>query len=299
MLLGRKMIILGAHLSIAGGLHKSLELADKYNCNALQIFTKNSNTWKERVLKEEEIVKFRKRWKKLKIQQIASHTSYLINIASPDRELWTKSVEALEKELFRSALLKIPMVVLHPGAHRGTGEKAGISLIAAAINDVFEKTATTNTVLLLETTAGQGTQIGYRFEQLAEIAETVENKERLGFCLDTCHIFAAGYDIRDTSSYEKTLKEFNQILGLNRLFLIHLNDSKKPLGSKVDRHEHIGEGHIGGNAFRLIMNDHRLENIPKIIETPKLKEGIEQDPVNLERLRNMVKDNQQPVRVAA
>ncbi len=299
MLLGRKMIILGAHLSIAGGLHKSLELADKYNCNALQIFTKNSNTWKERVLKEEEIVKFRKRWKKLKIQQIASHTSYLINIASPDRELWTKSVEALEKELFRSALLKIPMVVLHPGAHRGTGEKAGISLITAAINDVFEKTATTNTVLLLETTAGQGTQIGYRFEQLAEIAETVENKERLGFCLDTCHIFAAGYDIRDTSSYEKTLKEFNQILGLNRLFLIHLNDSKKPLGSKVDRHEHIGEGHIGGNAFRLIMNDHRLENIPKIIETPKLKEGIEQDPVNLERLRNMVKDNQQPVRVAA
>ncbi len=299
MLLGRKMIILGAHLSIAGGLHKSLELADKYNCNALQIFTKNSNTWKERVLKEEEIVKFRKRRKKLKIQQIASHTSYLINIASPDRELWTKSVEALEKELFRSALLKIPMVVLHPGAHRGTGEKAGISLIAAAINDVFEKTATTNTVLLLETTAGQGTQIGYRFEQLAEIAETVENKERLGFCLDTCHIFAAGYDIRDTSSYEKTLKEFNQILGLNRLFLMHLNDSKKPLGSKVDRHEHIGEGHIGGNAFRLIMNDHRLENIPKIIETPKLKEGIEQDPVNLERLRNMVKDNQQPARVAA
>ncbi len=299
MLLGRKMIILGAHLSIAGGLHKSLELADKYNCNALQIFTKNSNTWKERVLKEEEIVKFRKRRKKLKIQQIASHTSYLINIASPDRELWTKSVEALEKELFRSALLKIPMVVLHPGAHRGTGEKAGISRITAAINDVFEKTATTNTVLLLETTAGQGTQIGYRFEQLAEIAETVENKERLGFCLDTCHIFAAGYDIRDTSSYEKTLKEFNQILGLNRLFLMHLNDSKKPLGSKVDRHEHIGEGHIGGNAFRLIMNDHRLENIPKIIETPKLKEGIEQDPVNLERLRNMVKDNQQPVRVAA
>ncbi len=299
MLLGRKMIILGAHLSIAGGLHKSLELADKYNCNALQIFTKNSNTWKERVLKEEEIVKFRKRRKKLKIQQIASHTSYLINIASPDRELWTKSVEALEKELFRSALLKIPMVVLHPGAHRGTGEKAGISRITAAINDVFEKTATTNTVLLLETTAGQGTQIGYRFEQLAEIAETVENKERLGFCLDTCHIFAAGYDIRDTSSYEKTLKEFNQILGLNRLFLMHLNDSKKPLGSKVDRHEHIGEGHIGGNAFRLIMNDHRLENIPKIIETPKLKEGIEQDPVNLERLRNMVKDNQQPARVAA
>ncbi len=284
------VIILGAHLSIAGGLHKSLELAMKYRCNALQIFTKNSNTWKERHLEEREIEKFCELKAKSQIVKMASHTSYLINIASPDDVLWKKSVSALKNEFIRSSLLGIPFVVLHPGAHKGVGEKRGISLVSRAINKVLDETYSTGVILLLETTAGQGTNIGYRFEQLAQIAEAIENKKRIGFCLDTCHVFAAGYDIRNKTSYENTLAQFDSILGLNKLYLFHLNDSKKPLGSRIDRHEHIGEGFIGYDAFQLIMNDARLKYIPKVIETPKLKNGIEQDPVNLERLRNMVRE---------
>jgi len=289
LFLGQIMIILGAHLSIAGGLHKSLELARKYECNALQIFTKNSNTWKERFLRRDEIEKFHRLKEDVDIVQLASHTSYLINIASPDDALWSKSVVALENEFTRSSQLGIPFIVLHPGAHRGAGERSGILRIALAINRVFERTKAANVMLLLETTAGQGTQIGYRFEQLAEIAEKIEDKSRLGFCLDTCHVFAAGYDISDRASYENTLRKFDSILGLDNLCLLHLNDSKKPLGSRIDRHEHIGEGCIGEDAFGFIMNDPRLEEIPKIIETPKHKNGVEQDPVNLAKLRSMVK----------
>ncbi len=284
------MVILGAHLSIAGGLHKALELAVRYGCNALQIFTKNSNTWKERILEDGEISRFRELKEKLGLFEIASHTSYLINIASPDRNLRERSMNALTQELIRSSLLGLPYVVLHPGAHRGSGEKQGILRIAEAINRVFDRTEALDVILLLETTAGQGTQIGYRFEQLADIAQKVENKQRLGFCLDTCHVFAAGYDLRTPGAYEKTVKEFVSTLGLQRLRLIHLNDSKKPLGSKVDRHEHIGEGQIGSEGFSCIMKDPRLSNIPKIIETPKFKNKVEQDPVNLKVLRDMAGD---------
>ncbi len=282
------MVILGAHLSIAGGLHRALELAGRYGCNALQIFTKNSNTWKERVLKPGEISKFRELREQLELFQIASHTSYLINIASPDSTLWKRSLGALVNELNRSDLLDIPFVVLHPGAHRGAGEKEGIERIAEAINRAFEQTGSASVTLLLETTAGQGTQIGYRFEQLAEIAGRVEDAERLGFCLDTCHVFAAGYDLSSPSGYKRSMEEFVSVLGLGKLYIIHLNDSKRPLGSRVDRHEHIGEGHIGIEGFRCIMNDPRLRDIPKIIETPKFKDGIEQDPRNLRVLKSLV-----------
>ncbi len=291
------MVILGAHLSIAGGLHRAIETAKSYQCNALQIFTKNSNTWKERFLSDEEVEKFRGARENCHIIEIAAHTSYLINLASFDDHIWFRSRAALKQEFLRCFSLQIRLVVLHPGAHKGKGERKGIERIVSAINHVFEETADFNGCLLLETTAGQGSHLGYRFEQLAAISEKIEQKHRIGYCLDTCHIFAAGYDIRTEEGYEKTMGEFARILGLENLRLIHLNDSKKDLGSRIDRHEHIGEGQIGKNAFYYIMNDVRLAKVPKIIETPKIKNGVEQDPVNLRKLKNMV--GQQLFKVSA
>ena len=190
--------------------------------------------------------------------------------------------------MVRSSALGIPFVVLHPGAHMGKGEKQGIEKIADSINDIFEQTHGIKTRLLLETTAGQGTGIGYIFEQLAAIMKKIENKNRFGICLDTSHIFAAGYDIRTKESYLKTIKAFDMIIGIKNLFVIHLNDSKKALGSRVDRHEHIGEGYIGMNLFKLLMNDRRFRDVPKIIETPKLKGRRDADKMNLKRLRTMI-----------
>jgi len=281
------MILLGAHFSVSKGLHNALHEAKFYECNALQLFTKNSQTWKERTLSDKEIALFHKTGDEFNIKEIASHTSYLINLAAPDKEKHEMSCNALKQELIRSSLLKIPYVVLHPGSDMGKGETEGICRIAESINQIFAETPETNTRLLLETTAGQGTSIGHTFEQLAAIMEKIEDKERLGICLDTCHIFAAGYDIRTEKIYQETTERFDSVIGIKNLYLIHLNDSKKELGSKVDRHEHIGEGHIGINAFRFIMNDERFCNIPKIIETPKGKGEKDRDKENLEKLRRL------------
>jgi deoxyribonuclease-4 len=198
------------------------------------------------------------------------------------------SCEALEHELERSSLLGIPFAVIHPGSHLGDGEKKGIDRIAESIKKIFEKKPGIKTRLLLETTAGQGTGMGHTFEQLNEMMERINHKDKTGVCLDTSHIFAAGYDIRNKSSYRRTIDAFNEIIGLDRLFVIHLNDSKKGLGSGVDRHEHIGRGEIGIDAFRLIMNDRRLADIPKIIETPKTGDGKDWDRINLRKLRQMI-----------
>ena len=285
--------LLGAHFSIAKGLDQALYDAQRYGCNALQIFTKNANTWKERVVTQREIDRFKHAKSETKISEVASHTSYLINLATPDKKKHKMSCNALTQELIRSSSLHIPYVVLHPGSHMGTGEKEGILRIAESINKLFgklvEKIPQINTRLLLETTAGQGSSVGHTFEQLASIISKVENKINPGICLDTCHIFTAGYDIRTMKHYRQTMADFNSIIGLDRLCLIHLNDSKKELGSRVDRHEQIGSGHIGLEAFKYIMSDDRFFHIPKIIETPKGSTYKDWDEINLKRLRQMVR----------
>lgn len=281
----KSVCLLGAHFSIAKGLHNALYKANALGCNTLQIFTKNASTWKERTLSQNDIDAFELAKKETGIKTIASHTSYLINMATDDKKKQHMSLNALTQELARSSMLGICFVVLHPGSHMGKGEKEGISRIADGINKIFDKTSGINTRLLLETTAGQGSSIGHRFEQLASIMGLIDNKDRIGICLDTCHIFAAGYDIRTQASYKKTLAAFDSIIGINNLYLFHFNDSKKGLGSRVDRHEQIGKGLIGLKAFELFMNDSRFCKIPKIIETPKEKgKEDDSDKTNLNRL---------------
>lgn len=284
----KKFPLIGAHLSIAKGLHHALYEAKAYGCTALQIFTKNASTWKERTLDQDEIDRFDQARKKTGIIEIASHTSYLINLATPEKSKHVLSCNALVNELTRSSVLDIPYIVLHPGSHMGKGENKGISKIADSINEIFAQTHSINTRLLLETTAGQGFGLGHSFEQLASIMDKIENQDRIGICLDTSHIFAAGYDIRTEEPYLETIKAFDGIIGLKNLFVIHLNDSKKKLGSRVDRHEHIGEGYIGINLFKLLMNDKRFRDVPKIIETPKNKDGRDADKMNLKRLRTLI-----------
>ena len=283
------MTLLGAHFPIAGGLENAVYQAAEYNCNTLQIFTKNSKTWKEKHLGLKEISLFEEACKKTSIETIVSHTSYLINLASPDDITWFMSCEALKHELIRTTQLSIKWLVLHPGAHMGTGEEKGMKRIARAIDLVFEQADYTDTCLVLETTAGQGTSIGKTFEQLAYILNMVKDKKRLGICLDSSHIFAAGYDILTMMSCKKALNDFDKIIGLEKLRVIHLNDSKTPLDSRVDRHEHIGEGYIGKNFFEYIMNSKRFNNIPKILETPKIKDGLDYDHINLKILKGLIK----------
>jgi deoxyribonuclease-4 len=280
--------LLGAHFSIAKGLHGALFEAQKYGCNVLQIFTKNANTWKERTLTPAEIDQFEQARSETGITAIAAHTSYLINLATGEQQKRVMSCEALKQELMRASTLNIPFVVLHPGSHMEQGEAEGIRLIADNINQTLAQIPDLKTRLLLETTAGQGSSLGHTFEQLAMIRNKIENKTAVGFCLDTNHIFAAGYDIRTPAAYRKTIGAFDSGPGIRHLYLIHLNDSKKELGSKVDRHEHIGQGHIGLKAFELIMNDQRLIKIPKIIETPKRQAGKDCDRINLDLLRGLV-----------
>lgn len=280
-------LLLGAHFSIAGGLHRALGAAQKYGCPVLQLFTQNPSTWRTRRLTAEEIDLFRRVRQKWAIQKIASHASYLINPASPEDGLWKRSRDALADEMVRSAQLGIEWVVLHPGSHKGSGEAEGIERIAAGINEVFAMAPDVSCRLLLETTAGQGDSIGWHFAQLAAIRKRIRDTRRIGICLDTGHIFAAGYDIRTPAGCRHTLQAFERELGLENLFWIHLNDSKVPLSSRVDRHEHIGDGCIGRSAFAFFINDLRLAGIPKILETPKRKGRADGDRINLALLRSL------------
>ncbi|MBW1616603.1 MAG: deoxyribonuclease IV [Deltaproteobacteria bacterium] len=282
-------IILGAHFSISGGLDKAVYQASKYGCNSLQLFTKSSQSWKEKEVSDKEIQAFEEAKGTTGITQIASHTSYLINPATNDKKKRSMACKALLKEMIRSSMLNIPYVVLHPGAHTGAGVEKGIENIVETITKVFDNSDKITAKLLLEATAGQGTGMGHTFEQIAELLYKTDNSHFTGVCLDTCHIFAAGYDIRTEEAYNKTMNAFNSAIGLDKLDLIHLNDSKKDLGSRVDRHQHIGEGFIGIEAFKLIVNDKRLADIPKILETPKEKDGIDMDAVNIKRLIDLIK----------
>lgn len=280
-------LIVGAHFSIAKGLHKALYTAKSYGCNALQLFTKNATAWKERIVTEKEIALFEQARRGTGIDTIAAHTSYLINIASPDPKKHAMSVRALTQELLRSSALKIPYCILHPGAHMNDSMDAGVRKIADSINDIFEQTSGDSTRLLLETTAGQGSSIGHTFEQLASIIEKIKRQDRIGVCLDTCHIFAAGYDIRNEAAYHQTIDTFASVLGLDTLYAIHFNDSKKDLNSHVDRHEHIGQGFIGLPAFEYFLNDSRFFHIPKILETPKGDDKEDWDQHNLKVIRKL------------
>lgn len=281
--------LLGAHTSISGGVSKAVDLADKLGFTAMQIFTKNNNRWFQKKLDEKEISSFKSKLKKSNVKFAVSHDSYLINLCATNKTILDKSRKAFLDELERCELLGIPHLNFHPGAHLGAGEKDGIKRIAESLNIAHEKTNGYSVSSMLETTAGQGTTIGYRFEQLREIIDRVEDKDRMTVCLDTAHIFAAGYNIKESTSYKKVIKEFDEIIGLVRLKCFHINDSKKELGSRVDRHEHIGKGFIGREGFANIMNDNKLVKIPKILETPKGKEQLE-DLENLNVLKSLIKN---------
>jgi deoxyribonuclease-4 len=283
-----KQPLIGAHMSIAGGVFNALILGKKVGCTTIQIFTKNNNQWNAKPLSEEEITEFQKKQKETSIRPVIAHDSYLINVASPDKALAQKSREALLLELQRCEALEIPYLVMHPGSHVGSGEKEGIKRIVEALDWLHEKARGFKARVALETTAGQGSNLGYRFEQIGEMIEQTSQKERLAVCLDTCHIFAAGYDIRTEKTYQETMQEFDGTIGSKLLKAIHFNDSVKGLGSRVDRHAHIGQGQIGKTGFGFFMNDKRLKDIPKLLETPKDKEG-KFDRMNLATLRKLAK----------
>jgi len=280
--------LLGAHTSTAGGVSKAIDRAEKLGFTAIQIFTKNNNRWFSKPLEESEIIDFKSKLKKSNIKFVVSHDSYLINLCAAKSDLLEKSGKAFVDELERCELLGIPYLNFHPGSHTGRGEEEGLKVIAESINIAHQKTKGFNVSSMLELTAGQGTTLGYRFEHIAKIIENVEEKNRMSVCIDTAHIFAAGYDFRTKEAYESTMKNFDNIIGLERLKCFHINDSKKEFGSRVDRHEHIGKGFIGKEGFANIMNDKRLEHIPKILETPKGKEQLE-DLENLKVLKSLIK----------
>lgn len=278
---------LGAHVSISGGVYNAPYNGKEATCDVVQIFTKSSNQWRAKPLTDEDASLFHKAQKETGVTVACAHDSYLINLASPDAALYEKSYEGFFEEMKRCDFLDILNLVMHPGSHVGSGETVGLKRIAEAFNRMFAADPEGRVTICLETTAGQGTNLGYKFEQLAEIIDLVENKDRMGICLDTCHIFAAGYLIATETEYKTTIKEFDSILGLDRLRIIHMNDSMKGPGSRVDRHQHIGDGEIGKEVFGYFLNDRRLAKIPMILETPK--ESAAEDIANLKILRSLIK----------
>src|SRR3990170_2344167 len=275
-------MLLGVHCSIRGSLHNAFSESESLGIDTFQIFTKNQRQWKEKIIDTEEKSTFLNTYKTSHVKMIFSHASYLINLASNDDTLWECSVRALIGEVQRCHDLGLDFTILHPGSSKELGEQKGIKKIVMALKTTLHATKDSTVKILLENTAGQGTSIGYRFEHLKQIIDGV-NSSRIGVCFDTCHAFAAGYDIRTKCGFETTLEELDNIVGLKNLHVIHLNDSKGKLGSNLDRHEHIGKGKLGLEPFRQIMN--RFTNIPKVIETPK-KDNM--DIVNLEVLRGLI-----------
>ena len=275
-------------MSIGGGVHMAIERACSIQCTAMQIFVKNNMQWFARPLAAEEIRAFIDHRQRRDLSAVFAHANYLINLAATNPQFHANSLRALAEELIRADQLELPFLVLHPGAHLGAGEAAGLDRIVASINAVFEVIPTVRTRLALETTAGQGSCLGHTFEQIAHVIRNVREPERLCVCLDTAHVFAAGYDIRSGPGTRAMFRDFDRIIGLDRLAAIHLNDSKTERGSRVDRHEHIGKGKIGIEAFRFIMRDRRFSKIPKVLETPKGKE-LREDVVNLRKLRDLAK----------
>jgi deoxyribonuclease-4 len=281
-------LLLGAHMSIGGGVHRAIERSCSIECTAMQIFVKNNMQWFARPLERAEISAFLRHAQRAQISAAFAHANYLINLAATNPQFHANSLRALAEELIRADQLELPFLVLHPGAHLGTGEEAGLDRIVGSIDAVHAVLRKTKTKIALETTAGQGSCLGHSFEQIAHVIANVREPERLCVCLDTAHVFAAGYDIATEAATRKTFVHFDRTIGLERLAALHLNDSKTERGSRVDRHEHIGKGKIGLNAFRFIMRDKRFRKIPKVLETPKGKELLE-DVENMKTLRGLMK----------
>jgi deoxyribonuclease-4 len=272
----------GAHMSIAGGCDRAVQAAHAANCVTVQLFTKNNNQWNAPALSAEHIAAFRLALAETGIVDPVAHTSYLINLGSPDDTLWRKSIDAMTVEVERCGLLGIADLVVHPGAHMGAGEEAGLERIARALDEVVSRTAGLQVTIDLETTAGQGTNLGYRFEHLQDILQRVAHPERLGVCVDTCHIFAAGYPMETAQEYDETIDRLCRAVGLENLRVWHLNDSCRELGSRVDRHAGIGAGKMGLEPFRHLVNDLRFRDLRMILETPKgIEDGEDLDARNL------------------
>jgi deoxyribonuclease-4 len=284
------MPILGAHMSIAGGYYKAIERGVACQCDCVQLFSKNNNQWRAKPLTFDDIARFKAAVETHGIEHTLVHDSYLINLATPDEQLWSNSLAAFIVELQRAESLGIRWVVTHPGAFTSGSEEQGIASVIAALDAADQATAGLNVSTLLETTAGQGSALGWNFEQLAAILDGVKNSDRLGICVDTCHVFAAGYPLSPKADYMSTMRDFDRKIGLDRIKAFHLNDSKKGRGSRVDRHEHIGRGQLGLEPFSLLLNDRRFRRVPMYLETEKeLENGVDMDVINLATLRGLVK----------
>jgi deoxyribonuclease IV len=283
---------LGAHMSIAGGLPRAVDRAKASRCEALQIFTKSAGQWRARPLPPEEIALFRRRVEETGIRPVVAHNSYLINVAAALKSLRDQSLASLREELDRAESLGLDGLVMHPGSYTSGTEANGLKMIADALARLLDERPDGRTKILLEHTAGQGTNLGHRFEHLADIIDRLGETPRVGVCLDTCHLLTAGYDICSPDGYRRTFEDFDRIVGLDRIRVFHLNDSKKPCGSRVDRHEHIGKGCLGLDPFRWLLNDPRFNELPMLLETPKLetpesKRKSDVDPWDAKNLRTL------------
>jgi deoxyribonuclease IV len=310
------MPLFGAHMSIAGGLYRAVEAARLHGCTSLQLFTanpqswplrqlpagqtasrsgklltKNNNQWAARPLTDADVAAFRGALRGSGIRRTVAHDSYLINLASPDEKLYRRSIEAFVDEVQRAERLGLHYLVMHPGSHLDSGEEVGLDRVARALDEVHGRCAGVRVKVLLETTAGQGSNLGHRFEHLARILARVADPKRLGVCLDTCHVFAAGYALAPAGEYQATMREFDRLIGLRRIRVFHINDSLKPQGSRVDRHAAIGKGHLGLEPFRLLVNDPRFRARSMVLETPKEDaECQDLDAVNLATLRQLLRE---------
>jgi deoxyribonuclease-4 len=277
--------LIGAHMPTSGGLHKAILNGAQIGCTAVQVFTSSPQQWKSKEITDETAKAVAVALETTAVDFLISHDSYLVNLAAVDDTIRKKSIDSLCGELIRCATLSIPYAVSHMGSHLGEGEAAGLKKLAAGAKSVLANTPK-DVAIAMETTAGQGTNLGYRFEHLASVIEANKGDARLAVCLDTCHVFAAGYDITSEEGYEFMLADFDRLIGFDRLVCIHANDSKYPLGSKRDRHEHIGEGYIGKDAFRRIVTDSRIAHAPIVIETP---DAEKMHAANVKRLKSYVK----------
>lgn len=281
------MPLLGAHMSIAGGLHMAFVRIRDVQGEALQLFTKSERQWKAPVLEPSEVEAFHQHWEQSGRMPVAAHDTYLINLAAPDPVKLERSVAAFAEELRRAATLRIPYLITHPGSHLGEGVEVGLERFVVNLDRAIELAETSSVEVLLETTAGQGTNLGSSFEEIAYLLEHSKHSAGMGICFDTCHAFAAGYDIRNREAYERTFQHLDKTIGVKRIKFFHLNDSLKDLGSRVDRHEHIGKGKIGLEGFRLLLNDPRFRHHPMVLETHKEKD-LELDRENLSVLRSLL-----------
>ncbi len=278
---------LGAHMSISGGIHLAPARGRAAGCSVIQVFTQNANQWRGKMPSDADAALFREKRAECELADVVSHDIYLVNLAAAPGDVRDKSLVAFREEMERCSRLGIDKIVMHPGSHVGAGEETGLSRIIEAFDQLFTALPEFNGKVLLENTAGQGTNLGYSFSQLQTIIEGSSFPERFGVCLDTCHAVAAGYDLLTPEGYAATFAEFDRLVGIGRLACFHLNDSKKGLGSHVDRHEHIGQGELGLEPFRMLLNDSRFKSVPKVLETPK-GDNDEMDAVNLKILRGLI-----------